>query len=279
MNEITHSSLPEEKGRFKMAVTAYKIKRRLKKDDLTFVNVEKILNELGYTVVFFNTPDGDAEISRYMLEEKTRLKAFTYASTAHIVFIDGNLHADDRLYLVLHELGHIVLGHIGDGRLATRNSVLIDIDADNFAHSVINGNKRTHSVRSSNIVLVVAFAIFIVYCVATMFTPKVVLNNENQQRQETTDKEQENEEQKKKYSSFELETNSDDDAADEETEAVSSFDDEEEEEADEELVYVTSKGKKFHRRDCQYIRGKNNLAEYKRSIAERLYSPCSACRP
>lgn len=125
-------------------MTAKKIKRALKGKKLTFVNVEKVLNKLGYSVVLFNTPTGDIEIERYDLEkQKDTLKAFTYSKTAHIVFVDGALHSDDRLYLLLHELGHIILGHVGDGKLVTRNQILIDIEADNFAHSIIYGNKST----------------------------------------------------------------------------------------------------------------------------------------
>ena len=122
--------------------TANKIKNALKGKNLTFVNVEKVLKHLGYSVVLFNTPVGDMEIQRYNLEhEKNTTKAFTYSQTAHIVFINGALHSDDRLYLALHELGHIVLGHIGDGKLITRNPILIDIEADNFAHSIIYSKK------------------------------------------------------------------------------------------------------------------------------------------
>ena len=124
--------------------TADKIKRTLRGKKLTFVNVERVLNDLGFTVIFFNTPEGDEEIERYELEQsKNTLKAFTYAETARIVFIDGSLHSDDRLYLLLHELAHIVLGHVGDGKLTTRNQILIDIEADSYVYSIIQNKKDT----------------------------------------------------------------------------------------------------------------------------------------
>lgn len=124
--------------------TAYKIKRSLKGKKLTYVNVEKVLKELGYSVVLFNTPSGNKEIERYNLtHKKNTLKAFTYSSNARIVFIDGSLHSDDRLYLLLHELAHIVLGHVGDGKLTTRNQILIDIEADSYVYSIIQNKKDT----------------------------------------------------------------------------------------------------------------------------------------
>lgn len=122
--------------------TAKKIIKALKGKNLTYVNAEKAANDLGYSIVFFNTPLGDMEIERYKLEHKKSLKAFTYSNAAKIIFIDGTLHSDDRLYLLLHEIGHIALGHIGDGKLMTRNQILIEFEADNFAYTVIRGEKK-----------------------------------------------------------------------------------------------------------------------------------------
>lgn len=123
--------------------TAKKIIKTLKGKNLTYVNAEKIANDLGYSIIFFNTALGDMEIERYNLGHKKSLKAFTYSNAAKIIFIDGALHSDDRLYLLLHEIGHIALGHIGDGRLMTRNQILIEFEADSFAYSIITGRKSS----------------------------------------------------------------------------------------------------------------------------------------
>lgn len=116
---------------------------KLLRNDLSFENVEKVLNERGYSVVFFNTRSGDVEIDRYDLgSEKSTLMAFTYLQTARIVFIDGTLSAEDKLYLALHELGHIILGHL-DSDIFNRNKILLDIEADNFAYTVIHGKNKS----------------------------------------------------------------------------------------------------------------------------------------
>lgn len=123
------------KNKIKQAVRAV---RKELKNNIDVINVINYLRKHGYKIVLFNTPEGDIEIERYDLQtEKETLPAFVYTETANIVFIDGSLHADDRLYFSLHELGHIVLGHIGDGNLIYRNSVLIDIEADAFAYELI----------------------------------------------------------------------------------------------------------------------------------------------
>lgn len=233
-----------------MAVTAYKIKKALMGKNLTFVNVEKELNNLGYIVVLFNTPKGDEEIARYKLEyKKQTLKAFTYTKTVHIVFIDGSLHADDRLYLALHELGHIVLGHVGDGKLVTRNSVLIDIEADNFAYSIIKGNQKTTYTY-------VASAIIIIALMFTMHqnnakTPTFVYESPQLSDTETIS------------ASAQPETVP---LTETELETVSN------------IVYVTPSGTKFHKQDCRYIKNKK-VTEYSRDEALHKYAPCSVCEP
>lgn len=194
----------------------YKIKRALKGKRLTFVNVENILQSLGYSVVLFNTYPGDMELERYGLEEKKgKLKAFTYSQTAHIVFIDANLHADDKLYLLLHELGHIVLGHVGDGKLVTRNQILIDIEADSFAYSIIHNYKRSWLYVLLSAMIIYALLITAVYINARsvpVYTSAEVVT-QTEQPQEAT-------------------------------------------ESEVETVYVTPSGNKFHRADCYYIKNR-----------------------
>ena len=120
-----------------MVIAENKIIKLLRKR-LNFERVEKVLSDCGYSVVFFNTEVGDTEIERYNLDtEKSELMAFTYFETARIVFIDGTLSAEEILYLALHELGHIVLGHL-DSDMFNRNKVLMDIEADHFAYKVVH---------------------------------------------------------------------------------------------------------------------------------------------
>ena len=223
-------------------MTVNKIKKILKQNKLTFVNVEKVLNKLGYSVVFFDTPDGDKEIERYELaKEAKKLKSFTYAKTAHIVFINDVLHSDDKLYLALHELGHIILGHVGDGKLTTRNSILVDIEADNFAYSIIYPSKRTALYN-----LIAAAILSVSIAFSTCYV--CAYNNHPQGQLVST--------QSFVYT----------DAP--QTDIPQS-----------DAVYVTSSGKKFHRADCMYVKNKNNVTHLERDTATRLYEPCSVCNP
>lgn len=215
----------------------YKIKRALRGKRLTYVNVENILQSLGYSVVLFNTYPGDMELERYELEEKKgKLKAFTYSKTARIVFIDANLHADDKLYLILHELGHIVLGHVGDGKLVTRNQILIDIEADNFAYSILHNNKRGW--------LYVLFSALLLYSVIITAGFLNILTA----------------------------------PADTSAEVVAQTQPPQATAQNTDTVYVTPTGKKYHKQNCMYAKGKT-LTELTRTQAENIYTPCSVCNP
>lgn len=102
------------------------------------ISAERFVESIGYKIVFYNTPQGNAEIQRYNLEQKAKIsKGFVYSGTVKIIFMDNSVHADDKLYILLHEIGHILLGHVGDGKTFLRNAVLIDIEADAFVAEVL----------------------------------------------------------------------------------------------------------------------------------------------
>lgn len=106
---------------------------------IDFVSLERYAESKGYKVIFFNTPAGDREVERYNLWEDTRItNAFVYKSTGRIIFIDNNCSAEEKVYLLYHEMGHIVLKHIDYKRLSMFNKVLLGIEADTFAYFLLN---------------------------------------------------------------------------------------------------------------------------------------------
>lgn len=112
------------------------------KGKVDFVSIEEQLKTRGYKVVFFNTPAGDIEIERYNLWDDTKLTdAFTYKSSAKFIFINNNCSSEEKLYLLYHETGHVILEHIDYLRLTTRNRILLDIEADVFAYNIIHQTK------------------------------------------------------------------------------------------------------------------------------------------
>ena len=122
----------------KVKKAANKFYKKLK-GSITFETVESYLKRIGYRVILFNTPSGDAELERYNLVEMAQqADAFTYSATAKIIFINNLLSAEDKLYALLHEIAHIILKHLEIERLSTHSSILLDIDADAFVHYLLN---------------------------------------------------------------------------------------------------------------------------------------------
>ena len=116
------------------------------KGEINYVSAGRFAcNELKYTIILFNTPNGDIEISRYNLHEKAeKNKAFTYCSAAHLIFIDNKSSGEDKLYLLLHEIGHILLKHVGNGDSHEQNKILLDIEADAFVYTVLNYQNKNN---------------------------------------------------------------------------------------------------------------------------------------
>lgn len=112
---------------------------------IEFETVEKHLKKQGYEVLFFNTPVGDAELARYAQTEKAKTsKAFTYVGTAKIIFINDLLSVEDKLYLLLHEVGHIMLKHLDFERLSAHNRILLDVDADAFVYFLLHRKRNSY---------------------------------------------------------------------------------------------------------------------------------------
>ena len=120
-----------------MQLTERQIIKRLK-GRISFENISSILNDMGYVVVLYNNPVGDEELDRYNLKDIAKDKSgFTYSEIVHIVFINSLLSITDKIYVLLHELGHVALGHIGSGNLELKDKILIDLEADCFAYSIL----------------------------------------------------------------------------------------------------------------------------------------------
>lgn len=105
-----------------------------------FITLQKyIYDKSGYKLIFYNTDYGDKELERYGLnDDALTTNAFTYSGTAKIIFINHNVSPEDKTYLLYHELGHILLGHFENHRIALTNKYLLDIEADTFAYMLLN---------------------------------------------------------------------------------------------------------------------------------------------
>ncbi len=208
--------------------TANKFIKNLKGEVEFSCIVNYLLNQYGFRIFFFNTPSGDAELLRYgMVEKSKNTNAFTYTGTAKIIFINNAVSSEDKLYLLLHETGHIVLGHFSDNQLFLKNRLRLDIDADAFAYAVLNPSSKRKLIACIMGFIVVAFLSFYM---GYETTPMQMLPTSA--TEQTT-----------------------------------------------EQVYITSTGKKYHRSNCRYVKGKDNIAVIDKKQADKTHSPCSVCNP
>ncbi len=225
----------------------YKAAKRLlhfTKGKVDFESIVEYIGSHNVKVVFFNTDAGDREVFRYGLQDKTsKAPAFTFCGAARIIFVDNTISYEDKVYTLLHEIGHIVLGHIGDGKLCVRNKVFIDIEADTFAYTVLN---FTYNISPIKALSVCALAVIVV--LAFLFSLGIYGSSLTED-----------------FAMHDL--------------SVQNIVDETEAEDKEEItnyVYVTPHGTKYHSFGCRYIKGKE-CTKYSVKNATKKYTPCSVC--
>lgn len=114
--------------------------RKLRKALHGQINFESLANHMesiGFAVILFN--DANKLIKRYSLEETAKAKsAFTYVDkTSSLIFIRESLHANDKLLQLLHEIGHITLGHLKGNHLRVTEIAETEYQANHFAHLVL----------------------------------------------------------------------------------------------------------------------------------------------
>ncbi|MEE0944919.1 MAG: ImmA/IrrE family metallo-endopeptidase [Clostridia bacterium] len=119
-------------------------------------NIIAALKKNGYEVVFYNTTDGDAALKAYNLQSLASARnAFTISDAVKIVFVNNNLSASDKRDALLHESGHILLGHIGNGISHLLDNRINEAEADSFMLEVI------HPTRTSPLTIMLAVLLLI----------------------------------------------------------------------------------------------------------------------
>ena len=136
------------------------------KNDVSIDSIIHFLNCMGFSVYSYSDDEGSPILTQYGLRaHANNVKAFTfiahspiltqYGLRAHannveaftfiiqgelkMVFIKKGTTHRERLYLLLHEIGHILLKHIGgDSEIAKSDGYDEEIEANAFAYAVLN---------------------------------------------------------------------------------------------------------------------------------------------
>lgn len=158
-----------------MSTTIKKIARQIiKQNHITAVNystLKEIVKNIGFTIIEFNNIFNDKDVETIIQnlglnETVLRSRGFTYADNNYrLVFINEDLNDDEKLYVLSHELGHIVCEHFTGGPIIGRD-VKEEYEANEFSHYLLKQGSlrklRFAIVKRKRIVMVFASVLFVI---------------------------------------------------------------------------------------------------------------------
>ena len=224
------------------------------KNKIDLETIKNVLRSKGCAVLFYDPDEGNRILCEYKLEEYARaVEAFTFKKDEmRIVFVRSKVSCEDKLYLLLHEVGHVILRHAEKSALIS-NSRLQDFEADTFAYTVLNPPKhgKLTALTAWILTMTLCFASGFFYALRVQTAPESTYEKANEETFQTAPA--------GIYRNISEETN--------QTPA-----------GKEELVYITKTGKKYHLGNCIYVRNKACIA-VNRDEAQQTHEPCSVCKP
>lgn len=217
-------------GGFHIIYKKAKLLRKFTKGKISIPSLIKYLEKQGYSVVFFNTPEGNELLTLYGIEPGNA-RAFTYRGTTNVIFVDNTICTSDKLYSLLHECAHIVLGHIGSGEIEFIDKRAAENEAEAFAYFVMNYSAIRRKTVVRTLIASVALA-------AVLFLSSSLLTKARHSNSKGV------------YTPL----------------------------SNDEIVYISETGAKYHRPSCRYAVDYNSSALTK-SEAMKTHTPCSVCNP
>lgn len=123
----------------KIKKAARKVKRDLK-GKINVISLIEYLKRYGYVTVFFNTPPGDEILKGYGFDVMNKQGFTCYREETKLVFIDAKLSMPERVYVLLHELGHVIFKHIEIDGSEHLDVILREAEAEAFMYEVVTHN-------------------------------------------------------------------------------------------------------------------------------------------
>lgn len=226
-----------------------KIAKRLRKELGKEVKIEAVISSLtkrGFTLLYTDTDEGIEQLEYYNLTEYAKnKKCFTYISSVKLIFVDGTLNKNDIIKLLIHELAHIDLRHIGYADHHICDEVSAEIEADAVVYNVLCNNSKKYSQ-----------AISIVISVLLITALGVTFLKQEQHATPISTAPSKIVEEAQEYPAYDIADVYD--IAD--------------------TVYVTRTGKRFHRGSCRYVKS-DGATPLSRDEATKSYTPCKVCKP
>lgn len=101
--------------------------------------ITQYLQSIGYFISSYDIEEENELILKYRLDAKVKtVHAFTIVTEeSKTVYVCNMLSAENRKYAIIHETGHIILGHLDSSDFASSDR-LREMEADTFAYAVLN---------------------------------------------------------------------------------------------------------------------------------------------
>ena len=152
---------------------ANSILKKHRLSDVSLDNILYIISDYGFEVIDFNKNNLENEtlLNQLSLTDMADVQpAFTYQNDdIKLVFVIDDLKPDEKVYVLAHELGHIVLGHLDK---ATK-STIDEQEANEFAHYLLNPTKRAKLrsfIYNHKCILIILFSIVFLISIAAPIT-------------------------------------------------------------------------------------------------------------
>lgn len=121
-----------------------RFKRQLGKKPLCFETVADIARIEGYAISFYGKEENPIIKKHNLVTYSEEVKAFTFRSKyERYVFVDSEETVQDKLYYLLHEIGHILLKHLDTSKF-TADERLQDMQAEAVAYMILTSCKRKY---------------------------------------------------------------------------------------------------------------------------------------
>lgn len=120
----------------------------IKQHHITTINysiLKEVVKTIGFTIIEFNNIFNDKDVETVIQnldlgDTVLRSRGFTYADKNYrLLFINEDLSNDEKLYVISHELGHIVCNHYSNSPIIGRD-VKEEHEANEFSHYLLKQN-------------------------------------------------------------------------------------------------------------------------------------------
>ena len=159
----------------------------VKKHHIKTVNysvLRDVIKSIGFTIIefnaIFNDKDVETIIQNLTLDEGIlRSRGFTYTDKNYrLVFVNEDLSDDEKMYVLSHELGHIICGHYSAAPIIGRD-VKEEHEANEFSHYLL----KPHSLRKFKIAVseykrIVIMLTSVLFVILALVVAGLIVNKE-----------------------------------------------------------------------------------------------------